>query len=477
MKEIIYSVKGMHCASCEILIEKKVLELKGVKSVEAKTGKGEILIEYEKEKPNISQLNEMFKKENYVFSDKKEYDKKPNIKEINISIIIASVFIIGFLFINKLGIAGVADVSSKSSLPTFFILGVLAGISSCAALVGGLVLSISKQWLETYSKEAPLSKKIQPHLMFNSGRIISYGVFGILLGIVGSKIQISSQFSSFLIFIVAVFRILMAFQMFGFKYFQKFQFTLPRRFTRYVSDEKNFKGRYMPFIMGAMTLFLPCGFTITAQGMALLSSNAIQGGLIMALFALGTAPGLLLIGLSSIKMFEKPHLALRFSRIAGILILFFALFNLNNQLSVLGFSNLNDAISGFSNIKNETDLPPMVNGVQVIKMDASASGYSPTYFKVRVGVPVRWEITDTGTSGCTNAIISAGLFNDKISLTHGQTAVKEFTPQKAGKYKFSCWMGMVSGTIEVVDPNISNSSSDQALAIPSGASGCGCSKQ
>ena len=84
-------------------------------------------------------------------------------------------------------------------------------------------------------------------------------------------------------------------------------------------------------------------------------------------------------------------------------------------------------------------------------MDASSRGYSPNYFKVRVGIPVRWEITDKGTSGCTNAIISKSLFEGEILLTPGQTSIKEFTPEKPGKYKFSCWMGMVSGTIEVVD--------------------------
>jgi plastocyanin domain-containing protein len=84
-------------------------------------------------------------------------------------------------------------------------------------------------------------------------------------------------------------------------------------------------------------------------------------------------------------------------------------------------------------------------------MEASASGYKPNYFKVRARVPVRWEITDSGTSGCTNAIISKDLFDGEIKLTPGQTSVKEFTPTKPGKYKFSCWMGMLSGMIEVVD--------------------------
>src|SRR3989338_8108010 len=35
-REHLYFVKGMHCASCEIIIEKKLLAIRGVKSVEAK---------------------------------------------------------------------------------------------------------------------------------------------------------------------------------------------------------------------------------------------------------------------------------------------------------------------------------------------------------------------------------------------------------------------------------------------------------
>ena len=86
-------------------------------------------------------------------------------------------------------------------------------------------------------------------------------------------------------------------------------------------------------------------------------------------------------------------------------------------------------------------------------MDASSRGYSPNYFKVKAGIPVRWEITDTGTSGCTNAVISKNLFEGEIYLTPGKTSFKEFTPTKTGKFKFSCWMGMISGIIEVVDKN------------------------
>ena len=65
MKEYIYKVQGMHCPSCEILIEKKLLDLPGIKSVDASTAKGEAIIEFEGDRPSPHRLNEIFKQENY----------------------------------------------------------------------------------------------------------------------------------------------------------------------------------------------------------------------------------------------------------------------------------------------------------------------------------------------------------------------------------------------------------------------------
>lgn len=436
MKEQVYFVFGMHCSSCEILIERKLLELSGIKSVEASVKDGKVLVEYKGEKPRIKKLNEIFQKEGYRFSEKPI--KEGGVREGNNllpALVIASWLIVGFLALNQSGLPSLVNVNSTSSLPIFFVFGLIAGVSSCAALIGGLVLSMSKQW----------GDGAKPHLLFNTGRVISYGVFGAVLGAIGSRFQISLAFSAVLVIAVSLLMIVLGLQMLGVKVARKLQFGLPKLVTRYVADERNFRGRYMPFLMGAATFLLPCGFTITAQSLALLSGNALQGGLIMLAFVLGTTPALLLIGFSSVKFSQKPHWAYQFSRIAGILVLFFALYNLNFQLNVLGITSLSD-----SAIRIE-GLAPVVGGKQILKMEASAQGYKPNYFKVKVGLPVRWEITDSGTSGCTNAIISRGLFEGEIRLTPGQVSVKEFTPQKPGRYKFSCWMGMVTGVIEVVD--------------------------
>lgn len=498
MKEHVYKVEGMHCASCEILIEKKLLEVQNVKSVDASSGKGEVIIEYEGDRPNPKRLTRIFKEENYTFADsdsrvkEKEEPLQVHGKGANPTLVafnIALFIIIAFLFLQKIGVSDFLNISSTSSIAAFFGFGILAGISSCAALVGGIVLSMSKQWQSLYSEDSSTSKKLQPHILFNSGRVASYIVLGGALGLIGNKLQISPQFTAFLIVAISFLMLALGLQMLGVKAFRKFQITAPKSATRYIANENNFQGKYMPFLMGAATFFLPCGFTITAQSLALLSGNVFTGAAIMGAFALGTVPMLLFIGLSSVKFSSKPHLAERFSKVAGFLVLFFALFNISNQANVLGFTGFSSIANQnqTQNIVDEKDLPPIVNGQQVIKMTASGSKDSPNYFKVRAGVPVRWEITGASSLGCNGAIISNSLFSGAIDLTPGQVSVKEFTPAKAGKYRFSCTMGMVAGTIEVVNANTAGSSAaDGAIAtafastgaddqvVPSGAKGCGC---
>ena len=464
-KEHTYFIKGMHCASCEVLIEKKLLEIPGIKSVEASTEKGQVVVEYDGEKPNTKKLNDIFKKDlptqagKYTFFEnqykageiiKESGPTKTTLTALNISVFI----IIAFLLLDRIGIAGFLNVGSTSSLLTFFGFGLLAGLSSCAALVGGIVLSMSKQWQELYANESSNFKKFQPHLMFNIGRILSYAIFGGALGLIGSRLSISLGFTSFLVIAISLLMIVLGLQMLGVKGFRRFQLSMPKFVTRKIADENNFKGKYTPFIMGALTFFIPCGFTITAQTIALLSRSWIQGVLMMGFFALGTAPVLLLIGLSSVKFSSRPHWSTTFSKVAGFLVIFFALFNSINQMGVLGYNVTNPFASPQSQNRDLVGLAPVVNGKQLIKMTIYSVKYDPSYFKLKVGIPVKWEITSSGQPGCASgAVIANGLVNGPIYLNpgQGQVAIAEFTPQNAGIYRFSCTMNMARGTIEVIN--------------------------
>ncbi|MFA6027835.1 MAG: sulfite exporter TauE/SafE family protein [Patescibacteria group bacterium] len=346
--------------------------------------------------------------------------QKFQIKDLFIAIVFVLMVLIIFWALSELGLLNIINVSDKSSLFAFFILGLIAGVSSCASLVGGLVLSM---------------KKTQPHILFNLSRLVSFVFFGALLGGIGSQLRLSASFTSLLVIAVSLVMIILAFRMLNIAWFNRIKIPYFKKILT--------RTDYMPLTMGFLTFFLPCGFTMTAQSLALISGSFIQGALIMLMFALGTLPMLIFIGFTSVKFSQKPKYYNQFNYFAAILILIFAFFNINNQFNILGWPSV-------TTVNQTKGLSISSNNQQIIKMNASSQGYSPNYFQVKAGVPVRWEITDMGTSGCTNAIIAKGLFNDEIKLIPGKTVTKEFTPEKPGKYAFSCWMGMISGTIEVI---------------------------
>ena len=442
-----YSVSGTHCHACEVLIEKEIKSLPGIKSVEVSVPKEQVTIIHSAgHLPSLEKLNQIFKESGYRFFTHGNHHSPPPTADIFTSLLIV-IGILGLYFLlSSFGIFSSVNVNTSSVLPVFFMFGLLAGFSTCAALVGGIVLSLSRQWQSLYSITNSTFERLQPTLIFNLGRVVSFTLLGAILGYFGSFFRLSITTGSIITILVSLVMFVLGLQMLNVRWALNLIPTLPKSLTNNFADEKQFTGKFMPFVMGGLTFFLPCGFTLTAQTLALGSSDPFRGALIMLMFALGTFIPLLLIGYSSAVSAKKPTTSATFSQVAGILVLIFALYNIYSQSQVLGFS-LPTASSGPSNSAQ------VVGGVQVIKMDASASGYSPNNFTIKAGQKVRWEITDKGTSGCTNGVISKTLIgNDVINLVPGTTSVKEFTaPTTPGTYRFSCWMGMVSGTMQVVN--------------------------
>jgi sulfite exporter TauE/SafE/copper chaperone CopZ len=464
LKEKQYYVSGMHCASCELLIENELLEKKNITAVNVSQSDNSVVINFTGKAPSVGKLNKMFKEHNYTFAHSQEEflqeTQEPfftvtkdgeiiwnftRIAKILPSLLIVSLIFGAFLKFTQSGFAQLS-VTAESSLFAFAIFGVIAGLSTCSALVGGLVLSMSKQWAQLHGNQETFLNTLQPHLLFNGGRIIAYAVLGFLLGALGDVFQFSLSFSALLMILVSIVMVILALQMLGVRWAQKFSVAAPKLLTRSVAKKENFAGKYMPSLMGAGTIFLPCGFTITTQGIALLSGDPLKGALIMTSFVLGTTPILLFIGLSSLMFNQKPHITKLFSQVAGFLIIAFALFNINAALNVLGLPNF----SSYFISSGEATQVKQQGSTQVIEMTATAFGYEPNYFQVKVNQPVDWQITNDGASGCTNAIIARDFFDGQVALPDGQTVSKTFTPTEVGKYRFSCWMGMATGIIEVV---------------------------
>lgn len=107
-----YYVKGMHCASCEIVIEKELLSVPGVKFADASLAKGEVDIGYDGERPGMKKLNEKFGKMGYELSEAPFKQNKKEFWKIAAAVLAS---IGAFLLITELGFSSLISVSSESA--------------------------------------------------------------------------------------------------------------------------------------------------------------------------------------------------------------------------------------------------------------------------------------------------------------------------------------------------------------------------
>ena len=111
----------------------------------------------------------------------------------------------------------------------------------------------------------------------------------------------------------------------------------------------------------------------------------------MGLFALGTAPGLLSIG--GVSSLVRGVFKERFFKVAGLAVIGFALFNLNNGYTLAGLSlgHWGDYQAKTTKVVSDPNVT-LIDGVQVVRMTESNSGDAPNKFSVKRGVPVKWII-------------------------------------------------------------------------------------
>lgn len=460
-------VDGMHCPSCEILIEKKLLKQKNIESVNATLKDSKVTIVFKGERPKVQELNTQFAKLGYKFQkDKIRRDSTPFIKFtssgsiafnknkvtglVKVVLLILS-FIFLFFIVEDLQLGQYVSVDVTSSLPAFFALGLVAGVSSCAALVGGLLLSMIKQWNEQYIDSDSQIQKATPHILFHSGRIISFLFLGGVLGFIGERISLDNlDIFAFITIAVSILMFITALQMIGIEWAQRFSFNAPKSATKFVANENNFRGKFMPFASGALTFLLPCGFTLAAQTLALTSGSVTQGAFIMLFFVLGTFIPLLAISLSGLAFNTKPHLTAKFNIIAGLIIIFFVIYNVNGQLNVLGLPSLNDFGKLIENTRQQ-NLIEIKEGQQELNIIAKGFEYISTgTTRIRAGIPTVLVVDNQGISGCGVFMAAKGLMDSVVQLKKGENIIELGSPKK-GTYKLTCSMGMVPPvTIEVI---------------------------
>jgi hypothetical protein len=215
-------------------------------------------------------------------------------------------------------------------------------------------------------------------------------------------------------------------------------------------------------LLGALTFFLPCGFTQAMQVYAMTTGSFWRGALIMSVFAIGTAPGLLGVG-GLTAYFGKGKFSGLFFKFVGLIVIALAIFNIGNGYNLSGL-NFNlwkgspkvEEDNSWRIISTPKSSAPSSSGavnpdLQIIKATYDTSAIlTPKEFTVNVGKPVRFEIlAKEDGEGCMGSVIIPGLENEPQFFQKDQTVTFEFTPQRTGKFRITCAMGLQAGIINV----------------------------
>jgi plastocyanin domain-containing protein len=242
-----------------------------------------------------------------------------------------------------------------------------------------------------------------------------------------------------LVMILFGFQVLKLFPILG-----KFQPRMPKFLAHRIHGAVESQHKAAPFLLGAATFFLPCGFTQALQLYVLSKGSFTIGALTMLAFSLGTLPALL--SLSALSSFLKGAFQRYFLKFAGVVVILLGLFNISNGMALTGsnfsFSALLESSSNGANVAQAATVP-IVDGKQVVKMTVRGYTYSPAQFNVVAGVPVEWQIDGSGAEGCAQVIVSPSL-GLSVFLPRDGIKTVDFTPTKTGSFPFSCSMGMTT---------------------------------
>lgn len=332
MEKHTFYVTGMHCKACVLMTESELSDCACV--TKAKTSLEDETVEVEgdfdgKDPAKIAEeLSSVLQKHGYGLTVEKPEPTRRRWDELVYAVPVAAALIVGFVALQKTGFLRVAG-GGEASLLTPFLIGIVASLSSCLAVVGGVVLTLSATFARNGNATRPLA-------MFHVSRIVSFFVLGGAIGALGSVFRLGSITTLVVQILLAAVMILLGVNLLDlFPGAKKFLPSVPKFLSSRAAASTKLTNAYVPALVGVLTFFLPCGFTQSMQLYALSTGSFLTGGLTMLAFALGTFPVLALVGVGSVRMTSSAKRGV-FFKVAGILVIAFAAMNAYYALVAAG---------------------------------------------------------------------------------------------------------------------------------------------
>ena len=167
----------------------------------------------------------------------------------------------------------------------------MLSLSHCIGMCGGFVIAYNAKLAKASKSKAFLSS-----LLYQISRICAYILLGALGGKFGSAVAFSSRAEGYMKFVVGILLIIFGValikrgELLKFIENQKiYNVFLAKPFKFALSRDDTFGFMLLGFLNG----LLPCGLVYTYLAMAIMSADAMQGAILMAMFGVATLPVML----------------------------------------------------------------------------------------------------------------------------------------------------------------------------------------
>lgn len=343
------------------------------------------------------------------------------------------------------------------NLWVIFTIGLFAGALTCLAVQGGLLAtSIAQREEEKLKDKTKKSGNALPILSFLIAKLGAYTILGLLLGWFGSLFQLSLTANIVLQLAVGVFMLGTALNLLNVHpIFRYFIIQPPRFLTRLVRNQAKSGDFFGPAILGAFTVFIPCGTTQAMMALAVASGNPLSGAAIMFAFVLGTSPLFFILGYMATRLGDAMQK--QFMKVAAYTLILFAVFNINNTVALTGSNvTLENVWTNFYCTFTfcDRDFAPTTTQAAAPVTDTTISieqdGYSPSNVTVKAGSQVKINLVNNGGGGCTQAFTIPKLGIQKVVPVGSSDTIAFTAPSEPGEMPFMCSMGMFRGTINII---------------------------
>jgi len=328
-----FKAKGMHCTSCETLIERAASKIEGISNIKADYSTETVKVTFDSDKTNISEISKAVEEKGYecsLFGT----EKKGDLEHYNINGKVFGIIfgIIGLLVIGYFGfrfIEGIQlpEISQNMGYGLLLVVGLLTGFH-CVSMCGGFVVSYTTK----HTQEG--TKAHKSHFAYGLGKIISYTVIGAGFGLLGSIITFTPLMRGIAGIIAGLFLVIFGLNMLNvFPWLRRIRLKTPSFVSKFVGKES--QKHSSPLVIGLLNgLMIACGPLQAIYIMAAGTGSMIEGAKLLFVFGLGTLP--VMLGFGFITSFISKKATHKILKASGAIVILLGLIMLNRGLALTG---------------------------------------------------------------------------------------------------------------------------------------------